>query len=124
MKVCLSLFTARGIVRYQTGGRYRLMRPDLTRDDLARVGQSYRDRHERDLRKHEEMVGYAEGRGCRWQTLLVYFGDEGLPGERCGHCDHCKLWALQSGTRARAKAGTGPAEWSGRAGAKQKRRKG
>jgi ATP-dependent DNA helicase RecQ len=65
MKVCLSLFTARGIVRYETGGRYRLLEPDLTRDELARAGQSYRDRHDRDLRKHRQMVAYAEGRGCR-----------------------------------------------------------
>jgi ATP-dependent DNA helicase RecQ len=100
MKVCLSLFTARGVVRYELGGRYRLMCPDMTRDELARTGQSYRDRQERDLRKHQEMVGYAEGRGCRWQRLLGYFGGEGLPDERCGNCDHCKRWALQGGTRA------------------------
>jgi ATP-dependent DNA helicase RecQ len=96
MKVCMSLFTARGIVRYESGGRYHLLRPDLTRDELARTGQSYRDRQERDLRKHLEMVGYAEGRSCRWQRLLVYFGGEGLPDKRCGHCDHCK----QGRTRA------------------------
>jgi ATP-dependent DNA helicase RecQ len=99
MKVCLSLFTARGIVRYETGGRYRLMRPDMTRDELARTGQSYRDRHERDLRKHQEMVGYAEGSGCRWQRLLGYFGDEGLPDQRCGHCDHCKVRTLHRETQ-------------------------
>ncbi len=97
MKVCLSLFTARGIVRYETGGRYRLLRPDMTRDELAWAGQSYRDRQERDLRKHQEMVGYAEARRCRWQSLLAYFGGEGLPDERCGHCDRCKLAALQRG---------------------------
>jgi ATP-dependent DNA helicase RecQ len=107
MKVCLSLFTARGVIRYETGGRYRLMRPEMTRDELARTGQSYRDRQERDLRKHQQMVGYAEGRGCRWQTLLVYFGGEGLPGERCGKCDHCKLWALQAGASAGAQAESG-----------------
>jgi ATP-dependent DNA helicase RecQ len=123
MKVCLSLFTARGIVRYETGGRYRLLRPDMSRDELARTGQSYRDRHERDLRRQQEMVGYAEGRGCRWQTLLMYFGGQGLPGERCGHCDHCKLWALQGGMRA-AKAVTEQAEKKGRTGAKPKRRRG
>jgi ATP-dependent DNA helicase RecQ len=99
MKVCLSLFTARGIVRYETGGRYRLLLPDLTRDELARAGQSYQDRHDRDLRKHQEMVLYAEANGCRWQRLLGYFGGEGLPDERCGHCDHCKLWALKRRTR-------------------------
>ena len=89
MKVCLSLFTARGVVRYEPGGRYRLVRPNMTRDDLGRLGVSYRDRRERDLDRHREMVGYAEGRGCRWQALLGYFGGEGLPGDRCGHCDHC-----------------------------------
>jgi ATP-dependent DNA helicase RecQ len=124
MKVCLSLFTARGVVRYESGGRYRLMRPDLTRDELERTGQSYRDRQERDLRNHLEMVGYAESRGCRWQTLLVYFGDEGLPGERCGSCDHCRLWALQAGTRAVATAETGRAEKTGRTGSQREQRQG
>jgi ATP-dependent DNA helicase RecQ len=100
MKVCMSLFTARGVVRYETGGRYRLLLPDMTRDEVARVGQSYRDRQERDLRKHQEMVGYAESRGCRWQRLLGYFGGKGLPGEHCGHCDYCKQWARQRGARA------------------------
>jgi ATP-dependent DNA helicase RecQ len=103
MKVCMSLFTARGIVRYETGGRYRLLRPDMTRDELARTGQSFRDRQERDLRKHQEMVGYAESFGCRWQRLLGYFGGEGLPDERCGHCDHCKLRASQRGVKGGAK---------------------
>jgi ATP-dependent DNA helicase RecQ len=104
MRVCLSLFTARGVVRYETGGRYRLLRPDLTRDELARTGQSYRDRHERDLRKHQEMVGYAEGRGCRWQTLLSFFGGEGLPDQRCGHCDYCKRWAKVDAEKAGQKS--------------------
>jgi ATP-dependent DNA helicase RecQ len=90
MRVCLSLFTARGVVQYRTGGRYGLLRPDMTRDELVRVGQSYQDRQERDLRKHREMVGYAESRACRWQTLLAYFGGEGLPDRRCGHCDYCQ----------------------------------
>jgi ATP-dependent DNA helicase RecQ len=90
MKVCLSLFTARGVVRYETGGRYRLIRPDMTRDEVERTGQSYRERQERDLRKHQDMVGYAEGQGCRWQRLLGYFGGEDLPDHRCGHCDHCQ----------------------------------
>jgi ATP-dependent DNA helicase RecQ len=95
MKVCLSLFTARGIVRYEVGGRYRLVRADLSRDQVARSGVSYREREDRDVRKHQEMVSYAEGRRCRWQTLLTYFGGEGLPEERCGNCDYCKRWAAR-----------------------------
>ena len=102
MKVCLSLFTARGIVRYEKSGRYRLICPNMTRDELARSGQSYRDRQERDLLKHQEMADYAEGRDCRWQTLLTYFGGEGLPDEHCGNCDRCKRMS-QGGTRAGAK---------------------
>ncbi|HEX3313494.1 MAG TPA: ATP-dependent DNA helicase RecQ [Gemmataceae bacterium] len=102
MKVCLSLFTARGIVRYETGGHYRLLCPNMTREDLARTGQSYRDRQDRDLRKHQEIVEYAEGRGCRWQMLLGYFGGERLPDDRCGHCDHCKRWERQGGKRVAA----------------------
>ncbi len=103
MKVCLSLFTARGIVRYEKSGRYRLMCPNMTREELVRSGRSYRDRQDRDLLKHQQMVGYAEGRGCRWQTLLTYFGDEGLPNERCGNCDRCKVRSSQGGALEGAK---------------------
>ena len=98
MKVCLSLFTARDVVKYEAGGRYRLLRPEMTRDELARTGQTYRDRHERDQRKHQEIVGYAESRGCRWRTLLDYFGGERLPETGCGHCDWCKRRATQANT--------------------------
>lgn len=122
MKVCLSLFAARDIVRYETGGRYRLLRPDMTRDQIVRSGQSYRERQERDIRKHQEMVGYAEARGCRWQTLLGYFGGEGLPNDRCGHCDFCKQWELLCGTRA-ADAESGRATEIGGTGSKRKQRK-
>jgi ATP-dependent DNA helicase RecQ len=118
MRVCLSLFTARGIVRYEKSGRYRLMCPNMTRDELVRSGHSYRDRQERDLLKHQQMVGYAEGRGCRWQALLTYFGDEGLPAERCGHCDRCKRF--HGGTKASAKAGAGLANNTEPTGSKQK----
>ena len=96
-------FTARGIVRYQTGGRYRLMCPDMNRDELARAGQSYRDRQERDLRKHQEMVGYAEGSGCRWQRLLGYFGGHWLD-ERAGTTPWLSILGFFFGCAAAGKA--------------------
>ena len=40
-----------------------------------------------DLTRMEMMRSYAEGGGCRCQTLLGYFGDH-LP-QRCGNCDLC-----------------------------------
>jgi ATP-dependent DNA helicase RecQ len=90
LKVCLDLFANRGIVRGERGRRYRLLRPDLTRDDLARAGQAYRDRHERDRLRQQQVVDYAEGRSCRWRALLDYFeSGEDLPDGRCGQCDRC-----------------------------------
>jgi hypothetical protein len=70
------------------------------------------------------MVGYAEARGCRWQTLLGYFGGERLPGERCGHCDYCKFWASRSGTAAPAPVEIVQTEPTEPASAKRTRRKG
>jgi ATP-dependent DNA helicase RecQ len=89
LRVCLELMLSRGIVRRVGRSRYRLARPDMTREELARAGQSYKERDERDRDKQEQMVRYAEQRTCRWQRVLAYFGDEVLADGRCGHCDGC-----------------------------------
>jgi ATP-dependent DNA helicase RecQ len=89
MKVCLALFENRGIVRAERGRRYRLLAPDLTREQLARAGQSYRERHERDLLRQRQMADYAQSNRCRWKALLDYFGGNGMHAEKCGHCDNC-----------------------------------
>lgn len=89
MAVCLALFGQRGVVRRERAGGYRLLQPDLTEDDLARVGRSYRERQERDLLRQRQIADYAEQPGCRWQRLLREFDSDELPGPRCGHCDHC-----------------------------------
>lgn len=89
MQVCLALFANRGIVRSEPGRRYRLLKTSLTREELARAGQSYRERQERDLLRQRQMVEYAETRKCRWRTLIDYFGGNGLPEEGCGRCDNC-----------------------------------
>ncbi len=89
MKVCLALFANRGIVRHESGGRYRLLKPDLTSEQLARAGQSYRERHEQDLLKQQRMAEYAARGACRWKTVVDYFGGDEVPTDRCGHCDRC-----------------------------------
>ena len=89
MQVCLSLFVNRGIVRQEAGRRYRLLQPELTREQLARAGQSYRERHERDLLRQQQMMDYAEANNCRWDRLVNYFGKDDVAGEHCGHCDNC-----------------------------------
>jgi ATP-dependent DNA helicase RecQ len=93
LRTCLSIFLNRSIVRREQRNRYRLLLPDLTSDQLARAGVSYRERRERDQLKLQQMLDYAESVECRWRTLLDYFGSEELDGNRCGHCDRCAALA-------------------------------
>ncbi|HEX6983758.1 MAG TPA: RecQ family zinc-binding domain-containing protein, partial [Planctomycetaceae bacterium] len=109
MRVCLALFENRGIVRAEPGRRYRLLAPDLTRDQLARAGQSYRERHERDLLRRQQLTEYAETRRCRWKTLVEYFGGNGIPEEGCGRCDNCRPSAATESSAAETAAGGGAA---------------
>lgn len=90
LKVCLALFVNRGIVQAVSGGRYRLVRPDMTRDQLAREGKSYQERHEQDQVRQQRMVEYCEGHTCRWERLLSYFESAAVMAEGCGHCDRCQ----------------------------------
>lgn len=89
LKLCLDLLAARGVLRPAAAGRYALARRGLDRDQVAREARAYRDRQERDAVKLARLVEYAEGKGCRWHQVLTYFGDDTLPGGRCGHCDEC-----------------------------------
>ena len=90
LKVCLDLLAGRGVVGAEEGGRYRLVKRGLDRDQIARESQAYREREERDRAKLQSLVEYAEGRCCRWRSVLNYFGeDDVLPTMKCGHCDRC-----------------------------------
>ena len=110
-KVCLSLFANRRIIKSEPGGRYRLIKPNLSRSSIARVGQSYQERHERDLLRQRLLEEFADTYQCRWHRLLDYFGHHNdelnrcelsrgessnsqlASGEihaRCGHCDNCR----------------------------------
>ena len=94
MKICLALFAGRGIVRSEPGRRYRLLRTEMTREQLERAGQSYRERHERDLLREQQAIEYADCHDCRWNRLIDYFGDDGRPEAppfRCANSDNCDL---------------------------------
>ena len=89
LKLCLDLLIGRGVARAD-GTRYALVKRALDRDQVAREGRAYRDREERDRVKLQALVGYAEGRSCRWHAVLTYFGEGGeLATPKCGHCDRC-----------------------------------
>lgn len=111
-KVCLSLLAGQGIVECGRGGRYRLLRPGLSREAVAAAGRSYRDKEEQDRATLQRMVDYAEGGGCRWQALLTYFEDDALMAGPCHHCDNdpavpdetARLTALRKSVQALAAA--------------------
>ena len=56
---------------------------------FERMAQVYVDKHERDRKGLEQMVGYAQSGYCRWKLLLDYFGDVSPGFECCCKCDNC-----------------------------------
>lgn len=90
MKVCLALFINQGIVQPLPGKRFQLVRQNMSREQLARHSQSYRERQEKDVIRHQQAVAFAEGGQCRWARLLDYFEEEVSTREACGHCDKCE----------------------------------
>jgi ATP-dependent DNA helicase RecQ len=89
LKVSLGLLVSRGIATIESRDHYRLAHTNLSRDSIARAGQSYRERHERDLVKLEQMLEYGRSTRCRWQTLVEYFDSACERSEPCEHCDNC-----------------------------------
>jgi ATP-dependent DNA helicase RecQ len=113
MKVCVTLLTAQGVLERAVGGRYRLLKPGMSRDAVAASGRAYQDRQEQDQAALQRMAAYAESRGCRWQGLLEYFEDDALLVGPCHHCDNdpkqvdeaARLAALRRSVEALAKKG-------------------
>ncbi|MFO0846627.1 MAG: ATP-dependent DNA helicase RecQ [Gemmataceae bacterium] len=112
-KVCLALLAGQGIVENVRGGRYRLLRPGLSRQAVAAASRSYSDKEDHDRAVLEKMVRYADGPGCRWQALLSYFDDDALLAGPCHHCDNdpavpdekARLEALRKSVQALAARG-------------------
>ncbi len=52
-----------------------------------RAGEDNQRRHEAELKRMQDMVGFAEATTCRRAYILRYFGEE--TGPECGNCDHC-----------------------------------
>jgi ATP-dependent DNA helicase RecQ len=89
LKQALNLFRARKVVKEDLSGRYLLLQPDLTLDDMTRLARSYEDRDELDRVKLRQLLDYTETRSCRWQFLLDYFDRDEDGAKPCGHCDNC-----------------------------------
>lgn len=89
MKVCLALFESKGVTMQEKRGQHRLLKPDLTRDQLEGIGQSARLRAERLTIRQQQMRELSGTSRCRWDFVLEYFDDKTLADARCGHCDNC-----------------------------------
>jgi ATP-dependent DNA helicase RecQ len=85
-KVCLSLLMGQGIVGRCAGDRYRLLKPGLSREAIASVGRSCREKEEQDRMMLQRMVDYAKGNSCHWQAVLAHFDDDALLTGPCHHC--------------------------------------
>jgi ATP-dependent DNA helicase RecQ len=88
MRACLALFMNLGIGQRESRNRFRLLRRDVSREELERAVTSQRERRERNQIKLQQMIDYAHGTGCRWKRILEYFGAEEL-NAACGNCDVC-----------------------------------
>ena len=69
------------------GRAVRVLTPDTPFDRLEIDFETYEQRKAAEYDKLDQMVRYANSRGCRQTEILRYFGDES--GGRCGHCDNC-----------------------------------
>ncbi len=90
LKQAINLFKIRGVV-VEVDGLSQLKEPDLTMHELHRMAGDYRERDERDRRKQQLMIEFAQTRHCRWSYLMNYFGRDNDDGthETCDHCDNC-----------------------------------
>lgn len=101
LRVCLALFIDKGLCRPLRGQHYEVLAHDLSRDELVRAGRRYIERHEHDLARQQQMADYAEGKSCRWQSILTYFGDTApFREDRCRHCDRCRQLAAAAAASA------------------------
>jgi ATP-dependent DNA helicase RecQ len=88
VRVALSLLKDAGVVRETRGARFRLMRPEVTPEEIERVAESCVERGEGDREKLERVMLYGQSAECRWKLLHGYFG-EAWEEDACGHCDNC-----------------------------------
>jgi ATP-dependent DNA helicase RecQ len=88
VRVALSLLKDAGLVRETRGVRFRLLRPEVTSEEVERIAETTASRGEGDREKLERVMLYGQSAVCRWKLLHEYFGEEFEP-RRCGHCDNC-----------------------------------
>jgi ATP-dependent DNA helicase RecQ len=88
VRVALALLKDAGVVRETRGVRFKLLRADVSPEEVERVSGDSISRGEGDREKLERVMLYGQSAECRWKLLHEYFGEEFGAGA-CGHCDNC-----------------------------------
>ncbi len=88
VRVALSMLKDARVVRETRGVRFKLLRPEVTREEVERALEASASRGEGDREKLERVMLYGQSAECRWKLLHEYFGEEFGAGA-CGHCDNC-----------------------------------
>ncbi len=81
------------IERFDVPGRSlrgtRLLKPEVTPQQLEMDEQALARKREADGLRLEKMIGLCQTDGCRHRHILDYFGEGSS--EDCGQCDRCKI---------------------------------
>ena len=83
-----------GLVRECRGSKYE-RRPQLLTAPIEPLVAAYEERRQRDQRKLEQMVVYAQTALCRTHVLLEALG-ETVEWSQCGTCDNCSGLSIRS----------------------------
>ena len=89
IKVTLKLLKDARLVKQDKNGVLETMQSKLDENELGKMAEAYSHKQEYDREMLEQMVSYAQGGGCRWRTILEYFGDDETQFTYCGICDNC-----------------------------------
>ncbi len=94
-----TLVRAGYIERYDVSGSRakgtRLLRSDVSADDLDVDRKALEEKERRDRAKLDGMVSFSYANECRQQWILKYFGEQ--ESESCGTCDQCGGFADEGG---------------------------
>jgi ATP-dependent DNA helicase RecQ len=88
VRVILAMLKDMGIIKESRGARFRLIKSDLSREEIEKISIACQEKGEKDREKLERMMLYGQSAACRWKLLHEYF-DEEWETESCGNCDNC-----------------------------------
>jgi ATP-dependent DNA helicase RecQ len=94
LRVMLAALKHDGLVRECRGSTYE-RRPQLWTAPLEPLVAAYEERRQRDQRKLEQIVVYAQTALCRTHALLEALG-ETVEWSHCGTCDNCSGLSIRS----------------------------